>query len=231
MNEAVSLSFAAALLLGLGFGAGPCNIACLPYLAPVFLTGGSGVRSSWRVILPFSLGRISGYSLLGLFAGWLGGNLTDRLDLAPTRWILGGATLLVALALWRRRGRDPVCGDGNAVRVAAPTVTKQQATGRKLLPSGLFLMGAGLALNPCLPLGTVLVAAAASGSTSAGLSLGVGFGIGAALIPALLFGIGIAHFGTEVRNHLAQWRPRLEQAGIAMLVIMGIGTVTGWVTT
>ena len=92
-------------------------------------------------------------------------------------------------------------------------------------------MGAGLALNPCLPLGTVLMAAAASGSGSAGLSLGIGFGIGAALIPALVFGVGMAHFGTEVRNHLAQWRPRLEQAGIVMLIIMGIGTATGWITT
>ena len=90
MNEAITLSFAAALLLGLGFGAGPCNIACLPYLAPVFLAGGSGVSNSWRVILPFSLGRVTGYSLLGLLAGWLGGDLANRLDLAPTRWLLGG---------------------------------------------------------------------------------------------------------------------------------------------
>ena len=231
MNEAVTLSFAAALLLGLGFGAGPCNIACLPYLAPVFLTGGSGVNNSWRVILPFSLGRVSGYSLLGLLAGWLGGDLASRLDLAPTRWLLGGATLLVALALWRRHKRSPVCAGNDPVRVALPSDVGRNNSGRTLLPSGLFFMGAGLALNPCLPLGTVLVAAAASGSGSAGLSLGIGFGIGAALIPALVFGVGMAHFGTEVRSHLAQWRPRLEQAGIAMLIIMGIGTAAGWVTT
>ncbi len=230
MTEAVTLSFAAALVLGLGFGAGPCNIACLPYLAPVFLAGDSRVGSSWRVILPFSLGRVCGYSLLGLSAGWLGGDLADRLDLAPTHWILGGATLLVALALWWRRGRNPACGEGNTARVAPPTVSKPQGGGN-LLPSGLFFVGAGLALNPCLPLGTVLMAAAASGSGSAGLSLGIGFGIGAALIPALVFGVGMAHFGTEVRNHLAQWRPRLEQAGIAMLIIMGIGTATGWIAT
>ena len=35
----LSLGFGAAFLMGLAFGAGPCNIACLPYLGPVFLSG------------------------------------------------------------------------------------------------------------------------------------------------------------------------------------------------
>jgi cytochrome c biogenesis protein CcdA len=231
MNEAVTLSFAAALLLGLGFGAGPCNIACLPYLAPVFLTGESGVGTSWRVILPFSLGRVSGYSLLGLLAGWLGGDLTNRLESAPTRWILGIATLMVALSLLVRRSHNPACSESNGVRVGLPTPAVPRYGNHSLLPSGLFFMGAGLALNPCLPLGTVLLAAAASGSGGAGLSLGIGFGIGAALIPALIFGVGMAHFGAEIRRYLAQWRSRLELAGIAMLIIMGIGTTAGWITT
>ena len=43
--EPVSLSFGAALLLGLSFGAGPCNIACLPYLGPVFLSRGGGLAA------------------------------------------------------------------------------------------------------------------------------------------------------------------------------------------
>jgi sulfite exporter TauE/SafE len=63
--EPVVLSFGAALLLGLGYGAGPCNIACLPYLGPVFAATEGGIRGAWRTLLPFSLGRITGYALLG----------------------------------------------------------------------------------------------------------------------------------------------------------------------
>ena len=61
-GAAATLTFGAALLLGLGFGAGPCNIACLPFLGPVFVASGGGVRRAWRVLLPFSLGRLTGYA-------------------------------------------------------------------------------------------------------------------------------------------------------------------------
>ena len=70
--EPVTLSFTAALLLGLSFGSGPCNIACLPYLGPVFMATDNGVRRAWRILLPFSLGRMTGYTLLGALAGWAG---------------------------------------------------------------------------------------------------------------------------------------------------------------
>ena len=86
--DPVSLSFGAALLLGLSFGSGPCNIACLPYLGPVFLTNSEGVRGSWRTLLPFSLGRLTGYALLGTVAGAAG--------LFVPEWIAGPWVSLVA---------------------------------------------------------------------------------------------------------------------------------------
>ncbi len=35
--DSLTLGFSAAMIMGLAFGAGPCNITCLPYLGPVFL--------------------------------------------------------------------------------------------------------------------------------------------------------------------------------------------------
>jgi sulfite exporter TauE/SafE len=220
-----SIGLGAALLLGLGFGAGPCNIACLPFLGPVLLAGGNGVRNGWRVLLPFSLGRLSGYTLLGLAAGLGGRLLGEQLEGPAVRWMLGGATLLAALGMWLRlRKPGPACSGkaSGGIRVAQP--------GHGLLPGGLFFMGAGMALNPCAPLATVTLAAAATASAGGGLSLGLAFGLGAVVIPALVFGLGIAHLGAEIKTQLTRWRGAVETTGVAMLALMGVSTAMGWMT-
>ena len=97
-----------------------------------------------------------------------------------------------------------------------------------LLPGALFVMGLGMALNPCGPLTTVIVAAAHTQSAISGLLLGLTFGVGAVLIPALVFAIGVAHFATQVRVHLGPWRAGLEGASIGLLLVMGTGTALGW---
>jgi len=222
-GEVVVLGFGAAALLGLAFGAGPCNIACLPYLGPVLLAGRGGARNGWQVLLPFSLGRLSGYALLGLAAGLAGELASRQLEHPAVRWVLGGATVLVALALWLRREGD-ACRSNGAVRVQPPRQEK------KLLPGGLFLMGAAMALNPCAPLTTVMLAAAATASGAAGLSLGFGFGLGAVVVPALVFGLGVAHLGEELKRNLAGWRPGIERASVFLLALMGVGTAMGWTT-
>ncbi len=232
MTEAATLTFAAALFLGLGFGAGPCNIACLPYLGPVFLSADAGIRNSWRIILPFSLGRISGYTLLGLLAGMIGSGIEVGLGSEGTRFVQGGAVLLLAFALLMRRNRGGNCRphqhSGLPVEFSAAPDSSRSRGGS--LPTGLFLVGAGMALNPCLPLSTIILAAATTGSGLNGALLGLAFGLGAAALPGLLFGIGMAHLSKEIRYHLTHWLPRLEQGSIALLIFLGIGTVTGWIS-
>ncbi|GAB6043391.1 urease accessory protein UreH domain-containing protein [Endothiovibrio diazotrophicus] len=220
MNEPLTL--AGALLLGLSFGAGPCNVSCLPFLGPVFLARGGGVRTAAGVVLPFSAGRLSGYSLLGLVAGWLGENIAPWVASGALRLVAGGAAVAVGLLLWHRAGRG-ACGAGAAgERPLLPV--------RRALPGGLFLMGLGMALNPCAPLGIVLVAAATTASAAAGLTLGAGFGIGAVVVPALLFGYGVAHLGGQLKRQLAHWRRPLERASAALLILLGVATAFGWVS-
>lgn len=66
-------------------------------------------------------------------------------------------------------------------------------------------MGMGMALNPCAPLTTVILASATTASIYAGLSLGIGFGLGAVAIPTLIFTFGVAHFGTKIRTSLNRY--------------------------
>ncbi len=226
--EPVTLSFSAAVLLGLSFGSGPCTIACLPYLGPVFVASGKGIRQAWRTLLPFSLGRMTGYALLGAGAGWAGLLVEDWIDAPWVRWLLGGATILVALSLlWRRYRNKPICNHPPAsMEVAMPGSKPATPT----LPGGLFLMGMGMALNPCAPLTTVILASATTASVTAGLSLGGGFGIGAVAFPTLIFAFGVAHLGTQLREHMGRWRGALENTSVGLLLLMGTGTAMGWIT-
>ncbi len=228
--EPVTLSFSAALILGLLFGAGPCNIACLPYLGPVFVAGGGGVRRAWRVVVPFSLGRLSGYAMIGLGAGALGLLIEDALTEGWVRWVMGIATVLVALSMWfNLRRKSSSCGKAGGNSAGSVEVAGI-APARTPLPGALFLMGAGMALNPCAPLSTVILASATTASALAGLSLGLGFGLGAVVIPSLVFAFGVAHFGDQVREHLGRWRGAVEKSCIGLLLFMGFATTQGWIS-
>src|SRR5690606_32634170 len=105
-----------------------------------------------------------------------------------------------------------------------PMPYKTAAAPRAGLPGGLFLMGAGMAFSPCAPLSAVLLAASAVGSAAGGLALGLSFGLGAVLIPALVFGLAVAHLGSELRIHLARWQRVLERGAAILLIALGTAT-------
>jgi sulfite exporter TauE/SafE len=230
--EPVVLSFGAALLLGLGYGAGPCNLACLPYLGPVFVATEGGIRNAWRTLLPFSLGRLSGYALLGGVAGALGLLVEDWLATPWVRWVLGAATVLVALSLlFRRRSAcGTACQEDQVLPLKGLQNSSPKQGGAPLLPGSLYLMGFGMALNPCAPLTTIILASATSASVTNGISLGVGFALGAVFVPAWIFAFGVAHFGDQIRRHLTQHRIALENTSVALLVLTGSATAMGWIT-
>jgi len=228
--EPITLSFGAALILGLSFGAGPCNIACLPYLGPVFMATGDGVRNSWRTLVPFSTGRLTGYALLGAVAGWAGLLVQEWVSHPGVRWILGGATIAVAMALLIRHYRNSASCDSKHKHSSSPEVALSDLRrSTPMLPGGLFFMGMGMALNPCAPLTTVIFAAAATASALGGLSLGMGFGLGAVIIPSLIFAFGVAHMGAQIREHLENWRGPLEKFSVLLLLLMGTATILGWI--
>ena len=217
-----TITFSLAMGMGLVFGLGPCNISCLPYLGPVFLARDGGLRNSWRTIVPFSLGRLSGYTLLGLFAGLTGQIVDDRLDTPWVPMILGGATILVGLSLLFSTKPMNGCSSASATNRWFGKF-RFGINIKRFLPDGLFFMGFGMALNPCAPLGKVMLAASATTSAVAGSSLGLGFGLGAILVPAVVFGVGMAYLGGQLREQLVQWTTALERTSAILLIFMGSG--------
>lgn len=217
-----------AFTLGFSFGMGPCLLACLPYLGPVFLNCDGGVRQSWRILLPLSLGRLTGYVGFGLAGGLLGQVVSERIDSSQVKLVLGAAALMVGLALlWRVVGGRKACGGENAcTSTGKPAVMPLRRLGKPtppatLMPGGLFLMGLSMALTPCAPLGVVLVAATALASASGGALLGLSFGLGAVLVPSLVYGLGVAYFGQRLREQLGPWRNRIQVLSAALLILTG----------
>jgi sulfite exporter TauE/SafE len=213
-----------AMTLGFAFGMGPCLISCLPYLGPVFLGSDGGIRQSWRILLPLSLGRLTGYGALGAASGLAGQFASDLIGGGVVRALLGVAALFVGLSLLLRMRADKSC-PANEDRSTPLRRILPASPARGLLPGGLYLMGVGMALNPCAPLGIVMFSAAATASGTGGALLGIGFGAGAITVPALVYGIGVAYFGQQLRIKLGDWRQRIAMLAAGLLILSGLGNL------
>ncbi len=234
----LTLGFSTALLMGLAFGAGPCNITCLPYLGPVFLgQQNNSMRSSWQTIIPFSAGRLTGYTLLGTIAGSFGLTVTQWIEDGLAAQVLGVATLLVGIYLLLGGFSSPrSCSTQSSARHAVavsfttpPRPSEKKQKSALYMSLSLFSMGTGMALNPCIPLLTILTVAASMASPADGARLGIAFGLGAVVIPGLFFGLFIAWFSQQVKEHLNHWQKKLERMSGIMLILLGSFTALGWV--
>lgn len=217
------VSLPMALAFGLFFGMGPCLVSCLPMLGPVFLASEGGVKQSWRILLPLSLGRLTAYSGMGWAAGWAGKLLAAKLAGSVISVVVGAAALSVGLALLLRRRQ--ACATSVASTQQPLTRMNKPTERPALMPSGLYLMGIGMALSPCVPLSQVLLTAALSSNPWQGLGLGVCFGLGALLVPSLVYGFGFAYFSQQLRQQLGPWRPRLEWLAAGLMLATGANGV------
>ena len=215
-----------AATLGFAYGMGPCLISCLPFLGPVFLASDGGIKKSWKIILPLSLGRLTAYSTFGMIVGMLGHYVKDTIANDTVRIVIGCAVLMVGLALLLRKPGGS-CAPAQAQSVPLQRMDRTESP-QTLLPGGLFLMGIGMTLSPCAPLGIVLFSASLTGSAAGGLLLGASFGFGAIVIPALAYGIGMAYLGTSLREQLQNWRPKIERTSALLLIAVGVGNLARW---
>lgn len=212
-----------AMGLGMLYGLGPCLVSCLPYLGPVFLNVDQGVRHSWKILLPLSLGRLTVYAGFGAISGWWGSRFVAGVAGWVVNLAIGLAMLLVGISLLSRRCGSTTCAkapaDGD---FSVKWLPRPPAASAQMMPFGLYLMGVGMALMPCAPLGAVLISSAATGSAWWGAMLGLSFGLGAIAAPALVYGVVVAYFGQQLRAQLGIWLPRLEMLSAALFVLAGI---------
>ncbi len=195
---------AALFMAGLAAGATHCSAMCAPFVLAQASAGagaGGGVlrRLSGAALLPYHLGRVTGYAALGGLAGGTAGVLArvSGLDLLLALLLGGAAVLMLGQALRQGAAYLPARLAGAAGHLALPSAGLPLGLGRPLqallaAPQGWRGVALGLLLSalPCGVLYAALAAAAAAGSALAGGLAMAAFALGTA--PAL---IGLAAVG------------------------------------
>jgi sulfite exporter TauE/SafE len=198
-----------AFLLGLSMGP-----ACLGYCSPVFIPlvaseKQSGWRGAARIVALFLLGRLAGYSLVGIAIGFVGTLLLQ--NLRPAIWgavRIGMGILLILFGLLSDAAKRKGC-------------TAPGTTGNLLWFSAT--MGFLTGLNLCPPFGAAIAGAAATASIQKALFYFWAFFAGTAIYFAP-FALISPLTRIEAFRHVA--RICLFLAGI-WLVLEGLG-MTLW---
>jgi hypothetical protein len=50
------------------------------------------------------------------------------------------------------------------------------------------------------------------------------------VISTIIFAFGVAHFGTQLKEHVGRWRSTLELSSAGLLLFMGVFTGMGWIS-
>lgn len=208
----------AMFIAGLAGGAAHCALMCAPFVlaqvaagADRSLAGGTLRRLSGAALLPYHLGRLCGYALLGAAAGGAAG-LVSAIG-GARGWLavplLLAALVCLAMAAERIRGLPlPL-----RIRLAAPSSWMQARIAPLIAdPAGMrgLLLGLLLSALPCGLLYGALAGAAGSGSALAGALAMASFVLGT--VPALV-AVGLA--GRLALRRADGW---LRPAGVALLL-------------
>lgn len=203
-------------IVALSYGATACMLTCMPLLSPILLANSGTRQQSLRVLIPISLGRISGYILLSLIA-YLGAAMMKSLisDTALMGYLLGALTLILAGRLWF------------SLSASASCCTASPHTPQGQFP--LFITGVLLSMSMCAPVVTMMTLSAASPSFLWAIAYGTVFGLGATLLWFLFFSVVLTRILKESLIHLSRYRNFLRHAAPLLLAGVGIAIFAGWI--
>ena len=201
-------------VVALSYGATACMLTCMPLLSPILLANSATRQQSLRVLLPVSLGRISGYIALSLIA-YFGATVVKSLisDTALMGYLLGSVTLILAGRLWF------------SLKTSSSCCTTSSRPSQDQI--SLFLTGALLSMSLCAPVITMMTLSAAAHSWLWAITYGAIFGLGATLLWFLFFSIVLTHLLKESLIHLSRYRNVLQHTAPLLLAGVGIAIFTG----
>jgi len=203
-----------AFITGL-LGSGHCLGMCGGLVCALAMAGRH--RNSPAFHLTYNLGRITTYTTIGLFAGWVGSAMAYTRNFAPmTRTALALSDLfIIAVGLatvfsWRRFNFSRL-----ESRILSRAVSRG-ATALARLPGGIstLLLGLLMGFLPCGFLYAMVITAAQSGNPRSGATIMLAFGLGTG--PAM-FGFGwlAGMIGSRARGRM------LTAAGVVVILMGG----------
>ncbi len=203
-------------IVALAYGATACMLSCMPILSPILLANSATRQESLRVLLPITLGRISGYITLSL-AAYAGASMIKSFiaDKEIMGYLLGSVTLILAVRLWFSLKASSCC-----------------TTSHPRTPQGsiaLFATGGLLSMSLCAPVITMMALSAASHSLAWAIAYGAVFGLGATLLWFLFFSVILTRILKESLIHLSRYRNALHHTAPPLLAGVGIAIFNGWI--
>jgi sulfite exporter TauE/SafE len=219
----LAAQLAASAAAGLLSSFSHCLGMCGPLVASFGLSArpGQGAARAAFGQLPYHLGRITTYGLLGAVMGATGAfvNVAGRLaGLADLVAVVAGLLMLLL-------GLGAAGVSGVLKRLEARASTRVLALLRPLLHGGatrLYPLGLALGVLPCGVSWTVFLGAAASGGPVPGLLMALAFGLGT--VPGLLLvGALSALLGQRARGILYRLGGLFIAAMGALFLLRGLG--------
>lgn len=202
-------------LIGAVYGFTTCSLTCLPYLAPYMMGVGGGFKGGMQSSLFFVFGKVATYAAVSGAAAMLGHELIKR-NQSSVKGFIGMSLVVVGLLLFF--GSDAGCKPNPLSRLI------HAASGKR---PHLFVLGILTSLIPCVPLTSLLLLSAKSGSAAVGISYGLVFGMGLVLSPLILAGGFFAFISERIRVEMPDLRGMLRKASALVLVVAGTIAATG----
>lgn len=203
-------------LVGLSFGATACMLSCMPFLSPLLISNSDNLKQTFSLLIPFSMGRIFTYVIIALVASysaiWIKGVINNP---SVSQSILGVATIIIALLIFK----NSFSHKGSCCPTTPKTQTKNKI--------GYFFMGAGISLNPCVPVMTLVTASTHSISIIEATTYGLIFGLGAISASFLVFGLILSKVAKEVMMEFSRFKIYIERFAAFLLFLVGIFTLNG----
>ncbi|MDH4100442.1 MAG: sulfite exporter TauE/SafE family protein [Nitrospirota bacterium] len=197
-------------LIGAVYGFTTCSLTCLPYLAPYMMGVGGGFKGGMRSSLFFVFGKVATYAAVSGAAAMLGQELIKKNE-HDVRVFIGLSLVVVGVLLFM--GKEGGCKPNPLSRLM------HSASGRK---SHLFVLGILTSLIPCVPLSSLLLLSAKSGSVTTGAAYGFVYGAGLILSPLILAGGFFAFVSERIRMEIPDMRVVLRRVSAAVLIATGV---------
>lgn len=194
-------------ILGLSYGTTACMLSCMPFLTPI-LTRSSTTTAALKTVSAFSAGRVVSYTMLALLAFYFGALIKQFFhNNTLISFFLGFATLSLGLVM---------------IKQSFSTQKKCKSSKIDIKDKNVFVVGLLMALNPCLPLLTLITLSAAASSYLSAVSFGVLFGIGAVAFSFLFYGFFLSTLIGGLLKEFKKYAKAIEILSATFLIILGI---------
>lgn len=202
-------------LIGLSFGSTACMFSCIPFLSPLLISNSKDYKQTFELLVPFSLGRVFTYITIALIAStsaiWIK-EIINNPTISQT--ILGVATIVVALLIFK-----------NSFSKKSSCCSTSTNTPKNKI--GYFFMGAGISINPCVPVLTLVTASTHTTSFIEAFGFGLVFGFGAIIASFLVFGLILSKVAKEIMVEFNNYKTAIERFAAFLLFLVGTFTLNG----